>query len=69
MPQKIALGVKGIIMDWQNFLVLEKSKTLFDLPGGRLRIDENSEEGLLREINEEVDISVQILGPFGILVF
>ena len=60
--QKIAEGVKGLIMKEGKFLVLTKPNYEPDLPGGRVEDGEGFKDSLQREIIEETGLVVDILG-------
>ena len=51
VTQKAILNYKGSFV-----LVREKSDEKWILPGGRLNVDETTEDGLLREIKEELSV-------------
>jgi ADP-ribose pyrophosphatase YjhB (NUDIX family) len=58
-------GVKGLIVCGQRGLLLQKPNGEYDLPGGRLKVDEGYREGLDREIQEETGLrKVQITDHF-----
>jgi len=56
-------GVKGLIMDGNQVLVLVEPTGKVDLPGGRVEEGEALSVSLLREIQEETDIDVEIDAP------
>ena len=58
----IGLGVKGVLEKSDRILVLFKPDGTLDLPGGRINAGESLHKGLIREIFEETELSVQILG-------
>ena len=58
-------GVKGLMLNEEKVLLLQKFDGRFDLPGGRLEVGEECREGLYREIHEEIGLSeVEITGRF-----
>jgi len=67
--QRIAL--KGVIVKDSKILILREAATYGDgtqrgryhMPGGRLNIGENFEDGLRREIREETGLEVEIGQP------
>jgi 8-oxo-dGTP diphosphatase len=61
--QKIAAGVKAMIMRDEELLVLVKPNGALDLPGGRVEDGEDLCECLLREISEETALKVEIFSP------
>jgi 8-oxo-dGTP diphosphatase len=68
MEQKFGVATKAIIKNKDNkFLVLlrsdieEISPNEIDIPGGRLKFGEELEDGLKREVKEELGITIEIL--------
>jgi 8-oxo-dGTP pyrophosphatase MutT (NUDIX family) len=65
-----AVATKGVIFNNNNeVLIIFKSEiedinpNTADIPGGRLEFKETLEEGLAREIREEVGLEVEIIAP------
>ncbi|MAF80528.1 DNA mismatch repair protein MutT [bacterium] len=58
MPHEFQVSAKGIAVDGDRVLVLlgrlHTGETFWDLPGGRLEKGESLEEGLKREVEEEL---------------
>ncbi|NIR49687.1 NUDIX domain-containing protein [candidate division KSB1 bacterium] len=44
----------------------EPYKNCWDFPGGFLEFDEHPEDGLIREVSEELDIKIQVSGLIGL---
>lgn len=70
MERKFGIATKAIIKNNENkYLVVFKSETEdinpneIDIPGGRLKFGEDVNEGLKREITEELGIEIEILKP------
>ena len=63
IPQKIFLAHEGKI------LLTHDTDGTWQPPGGRLNVGEQPEEGLRREIREELGIEVDLKGPFHTFVF
>jgi 8-oxo-dGTP diphosphatase len=68
MDRKFGIATKAIIKNKDNrFLVIFKSDTEeispneIDIPGGRLKFGEIFEDGLKREIKEELGITIKIV--------
>ncbi len=63
MINRIHHGVYGIIRDRDSIVLVHKSRGPFtgklDLPGGRPEAGENSEQTLIREVQEETGIQVE----------
>ncbi len=57
----------ALIIDDQNrMLVAQRSKTMslplkWELPGGKIELNETAEDCLVREIKEELDIEIEVL--------
>jgi 8-oxo-dGTP pyrophosphatase MutT (NUDIX family) len=67
------IGVHGVVTNGHKLLVLRRSETMaykpghWDLPGGHLALDESFEECLMREVEEETGLKVEI-GPLLALI-
>ncbi len=59
------LGVKALIFNGENKLLLLRAKTYWDIPGGRIQKGESVEEALRREVHEETGLqNILYLHPF-----
>jgi 8-oxo-dGTP diphosphatase len=64
--KRFSIATKGLIFYNDTFIVIKRSDKSFDnassweVPGGTMEIGETVEECLLREIKEEVGLSVEI---------
>lgn len=59
------LGVKALIFNNEDKLLLLQAKTYWDIPGGRIQKNESVEEALRREVCEETGLQdVFYLHPF-----
>ncbi len=59
---QINFSVKGLIVKGHEFLALHKVSSrceYFDLPGGKMKLNESAEETLRREILEETSLLVR----------
>lgn len=66
------ISVKALIMDENNrFLLMKEENGLWDLPGGGLDEGESAEEGLRREMMEEMGLSPSFVAtkPFFFFTF
>ncbi len=53
------VSIKGVILLNDRVLLLRKPSGEWDIPGGRLSIDENPRQCLIREVQEETGLSVK----------
>lgn len=71
MPQ-IITSVKALLQQDDKFLVLKESLhhgDVWDLPGGKIEYGEEPTEALIREVKEEVDISIEVKRSVGVWWF
>lgn len=69
---KVLPAVKAIIKNGNKFIVIKQKlpgKTVWDLPGGKVDYGESPLDTLLREVKEEINLSIKILKPIGIFWF
>lgn len=65
-PNKIIVALKGVIVNEGNVLIVQRSKDdeigggTWECVGGKIEFGEDLETALLREIEEEVGLSVKI---------
>ncbi|MFZ2252576.1 MAG: NUDIX hydrolase [Minisyncoccia bacterium] len=59
------ISVKALILDETRtkFLIVEEDNGKWDLPGGGLDWGESAEEGLAREIQEEMGLKIASMNP------
>ena len=65
-------AVKALIQRDGKFLIVKqvlKDKTIWDFPGGRVDYGESPYETLMREVKEEVHLSIKIENVIGIFWF
>ena len=55
--QLFQIGIKAIIRNDENQILLLKNKDYWDIPGGRIDQCEDIETTLLRELNEEIGVN------------
>lgn len=55
--QLFQIGIKAIIRNDENQILLLKNKDYWDIPGGRIDQSEDIETTLLRELNEEIGVN------------
>ena len=59
---QINFSVKGLIIKNHEFLALHKVSArceYFDLPGGKMKVNESAEEALCREVLEETSLVIK----------
>lgn len=54
--QLFQIGIKAIIRNDKNQILLLKNKDYWDIPGGRMDQGEDIEAALLRELHEEIGV-------------
>lgn len=65
--QESRIAAKGFVINKDQLLVLKRSDDdyfmpgIWELPGGRLQYDEDPKQGLVREIQEETGIEVEVV--------
>ena len=62
MMTQINFSVKGLIIKNHEFLALHKVSArceYFDLPGGKMKVNESAEEALCREVLEETSLVIK----------
>lgn len=66
---------RAIIIDNDNLIVFFRRRiidgkeiTYYAIPGGHIEDNESSEEALIREVKEELNLDVEILGYLGNLI-
>ena len=70
--KKLYPAVKAIIKQGDKFLVIKQKfngQSAWDIPGGRVEFGENPYDTLVREVMEEVHLSVEIVEPIGMFWF
>ncbi len=60
MSPLLPVSVKGIVRIGGRFALLENDRGTWELPGGRLESGEQPHEAVAREIEEELNITVQV---------
>ena len=65
-------AVKAIIQRGEKFLVIKQKlpdKIVWDLPGGKVDYGESPYDTLVREVKEEIHLSIKIVKPIGFFWF
>ncbi len=65
-------AVKAIIQRGEKFLVIKQEfadKVVWDLPGGKVDFGESPYDTLVREVNEEIHLTINIVKPLGFFWF
>ena len=69
LSDKFPISIKAIIIDNNRVLCLKNERNEWDLPGGKVRFNEDIEECLRREVKEETNLSIKslfFLKPFNL---
>ena len=56
------VSIKGVIIKDDAVLLLKNDRDEWELPGGRIEIGESPEQCLIREIEEELRLTVKVSG-------
>jgi len=56
---KFYVSIKGVILNARKVLLLRKPTGTWDLPGGRLGVNESPKRCLIREVHEETGLNVR----------
>ncbi|EKE10915.1 MAG: NUDIX hydrolase [uncultured bacterium] len=70
--KKLHPAVKAVIKKNNKFLVIKQKfldKIVWDLPGGLVDFGEDPYNALIREVKEEVNLSIKIVRPIGLFWF
>ncbi|MBT3465228.1 NUDIX hydrolase [archaeon] len=65
-------AVKSLIFYDNKYLILNQkigNNFIWDLPGGKIKINESKIEALHREVKEEVSLEIKIIKPIGVYWF
>lgn len=68
MPQVFS-SVKAVIKNGHKFLAINqkvKDVVFWDLPGGKVHYGESPQEALIREVREETNLDIEIVGFLGV---
>ncbi len=66
-----SLATKALIVDEGKILLIKRRPNdvhkpgVWDLPGGRISLEEDPVEGMQREINEETGLEAEVICPIG----
>lgn len=59
-PQRFPVSIKGVIVDQGRVVLLKNERDEWELPGGKLELGETPQDCLVREIDEELGLSVAV---------
>lgn len=62
VPRTFSISIKGVVVSDDRVLLLKNEREEWELPGGRIELDETPEDCVAREIDEETGWKV-ITGP------
>lgn len=54
------ISIKGVVFVNNKIVLLKNERDEWELPGGKIEINENPEECLIREINEELNLNCSV---------
>lgn len=60
LAYRFPVSVKGVIMRGRQVLLLKNGRDEWELPGGKLELDEEPRSCLAREIEEELGLAVEV---------
>src|SRR6266567_2066089 len=60
--QRFPISVKGVVYHDDNIVLLKNERDEWELPGGKLELEETPQDCVVREIEEELGLAVTI-GP------
>jgi len=58
--RKYPISIKGVIVLNERIILLKNEREEWELPGGKIEPNETSEKCLVREIEEELNIDIEI---------
>lgn len=54
------ISIKGVVFINNKIVLLKNERDEWELPGGKIEINETPEECLIREINEELNLKCSV---------
>lgn len=69
LAHRFPVSVKGVIRCREQFILLKNERNEWELPGGKLEIDEKLEDCLVREIKEELGLDTSVSRPLNNWVY
>lgn len=61
LATRFPVSIKGVILLNQKVLLLKNERDEYELPGGKLEIDEQPIYCLMREVKEETNLNIEVV--------
>ena len=68
-PQCFPVSVKGVLIHDGQTVLLKNERDEWELPGGKLDLGESAEECVIREIEEELNLTAQVSDLLDVWVY
>lgn len=60
MTNRFSISIKGVVLFNDKIVLLKNEREEWELPGGRIELDETPQETVKREIKEELNLDVVV---------